>query len=66
VILDQVLRLLRRIPCVVIYNIPTHADCFPRHGFELIHQRRGDNQNQETKIFSNHRRPAPATSAPRF
>lgn len=66
VILDQVLRQLRRIPCVVIYNIPTHADCFPRHGFELIHQRRGVNQNQETKIFSNHRRPTSAASAPRF
>ncbi|NBW00671.1 MAG: class I SAM-dependent methyltransferase [Betaproteobacteria bacterium] len=66
VILDKVLRQLRRIPCVVIYNIPTHADCLPAHGFELIHQRRGINQNQETKIFSNHRRPASEASMPRL
>ena len=58
VILDKTLTQLRRIPCIIVYNIPVHAEVLPAHGFELIHERRGVNQNQETKIYSNHRRPA--------
>lgn len=62
VVLDAVLTRLRTIPCLVIYNIPTHAEVLPRHGFALIHERSGSNQNQETKIFANH----PGPQGPRM
>jgi len=58
VLLDKVLARLRTIPCVLIYNIPTHADRVPVHGFSVIHERNGANQNQATIIYTNHPRPA--------
>ena len=53
-IMNAALKALRRLPCIVIYNIPTHTDLLGQHGFELIHARGGKNQNQTTHIYANH------------
>ncbi len=54
VILNATLKRLRVIPTILIYNIPTHADQVPQHGFTCVHERTGPNQNQSTKIYTNH------------
>ena len=58
VVLDRVLCRLRTLPCILIYNIPTHADRVHGHGFTLLNERHGSHQNQSTTIYANHPRPA--------
>ena len=58
VVLDRVLCRLRTLPCILIYNIPTHADRVHGHGFTLLHERHGSHQNQSTTIYANHPLPA--------
>lgn len=57
VILSRVLKKLRDIPTLIVYNIPTHSEEMARSGFWLLESRRGDNQNQNTMLFSNRIRP---------
>jgi SAM-dependent methyltransferase len=55
--LSRVLRTLRELPTLIVYNIPTHAEEMIKHGFRLLESRQGGNQNEHTMLFSNRIRP---------
>ena len=57
-ILSRVLRRLRDIPTLIVYNIPTHAEQMEMSGFWLLESRQGINQNEHTMLFSNRIRPS--------
>jgi SAM-dependent methyltransferase len=51
VILAKVLDKLLHLPVLVIYNIPSHRTTLLHYGYQLLYEKYGDNQNEDTQIF---------------
>jgi len=51
VLLGNVLDRLKELSVLVIYNIPSHRTTLLNYGYQLLYEKKGHNQNEDTQMF---------------